>query len=112
MAITLEKIEGRWLIEYMDAWGDDYLHMETRAYIEIKPDGSGEFQFGLVHGYFYGGVSAFKKQPSRFEFTWEGNAECDDASGYGYVCECKKDVIEGYLIIGNGDKSGFMAVRE
>ncbi|MCS3665611.1 hypothetical protein GGP65_003255, partial [Salinibacter ruber] len=41
---------GTWHITWMEMWGEDYLHRETQAYIQIDTGGLGDFQFGLVSG--------------------------------------------------------------
>jgi hypothetical protein len=76
------KYEGTWPITEMEAWGDEYLNMEVQAYIRISRDGGGAFQFGLVSGQLDGEVEATANS-DRFTFTWEGNDECDAASGSG-----------------------------
>lgn len=43
-------IIGRWRITEMEQWDRDYCDMEVPAFIEFRPDGLGEFQFGLVSG--------------------------------------------------------------
>jgi hypothetical protein len=45
----------------------------------------------------------------RFEFTWEGNDECDPASGSGWVRIKEKDALEGEFRIHPGDSSTFSA---
>jgi hypothetical protein len=66
----------------METWGDDYLNMEVQAYIRIRRDGSGDFQFGLVSGQIDGEVVK-RADGDRFEFIWDGNDECDEAAGSG-----------------------------
>jgi hypothetical protein len=74
------KYEGLWHITEMEMWDEDYLNMEVQAFIRIKREGGGEFQFGLVSGQIDGAVVK-TAAGERFEFTWEGNDECDPASG-------------------------------
>ncbi len=47
----------------------------------------------------------------RFEFTWEGNDECDPASGSGWLRMKEKDLLEGKFRIHKGDSSIFLARR-
>ena len=47
----------------------------------------------------------------RFEFTWEGNDECDPACGSGWVGIKGKDLLEGEFRIHNGNSSTFLARR-
>jgi len=47
----------------------------------------------------------------RFEFTWEGNDECDPASGNVWFRMKEKDVVEGEFQIHSGESSTFKARR-
>jgi hypothetical protein len=79
-------------------------------YIMIEPDNLGHFQFGLVYGYIDGRIVDYA-EGKRFEFTWEGNDECDHALGSGWVRIKEKDVLEGEFRIHLGDSSTFLARR-
>jgi len=101
---------GMWHIQNMDAWDDDYLNMEVQAYIEIKSEHLGNFQFGLVSGQLDGEVAQIGDHEI-FYFSWEGGDENDPASGAGW-CQLKdNDTLEGRINIHLGDSSGFRAVR-
>ena len=99
---------GTWRIYEMEAWDEDYFNMEVQAYIKIDSDNLGDFQFGLVSGDIDGKVVDYADE-KRFEFTWEGNDECDPASGSGWVRIKEKDLLEGEFRIHNGDDSTFLA---
>jgi len=101
---------GTWHIYEMEMWDEDYFNMEVQAYIMIKPDNLGHFQFGLVYGYMDGRIVDYA-DGKRFEFTWEGNDECDHALGSGWVRMKEKDVLEGEFRIHLGDSSTFLARR-
>lgn len=104
------KMAGRWHIYEMEQWDKDYLDMEVQAYINIKKDKTGSFQFGLVSGSINGKVIEYA-DGDKFEFTWEGNDECDLASGSGW-CRLKgKDSLEGEFRFHEGDDSTFVATR-
>ena len=100
------KYEGTWHITEMETWGDDYLNMEVQAYIRIRRDGGGDFQFGLVSGQIDGEVVG-----NRFEFTWDGNDECDEASGSGWLEMESRNKLEGKIKIHRGDSSTLAAER-
>ena len=74
------KILGLWHIYQMEQWDEDYFNMEVQAYIKIKEDKTGDFQFGLVRGAIDGSMVKFH-DGDRFEFTWQGSDECDPARG-------------------------------
>lgn len=46
------EFAGKWHIFEMEVWDEDYFNMDVQAYIEIKRDNLGTFQFGLVEGEF------------------------------------------------------------
>lgn len=99
---------GMWYIYEMETWDKDYFNMEVRAYIKIGAGNSGDFQFGLVRGEMDGRVVDYA-DGERFEFTWEGNDECDPACGSGWVKLKGKDLLEGEFRIHNGESSTFLA---
>jgi len=41
---------GIWHIYEMEAWDEEYFNMEVQAYIEVRKEDIGDFQFGLVKG--------------------------------------------------------------
>ena len=101
---SAEKFEGTWHIYEMETWSEDYFNMEVQAYIEIESNGLGHFQFGLVSGQVDG---EFVKDGAdeRFEFDWEGQDECDPASGSGWLRLKGKDTVEGKIRLHLGDSS-------
>jgi hypothetical protein len=104
------KFEGLWHITEMEAWDEDYFNMEVQAYVEINQRGSGDFQFGLVSGCM--DCEIVKDQAGeRLEFTWEGNDECDEASGSGWLKLKDKNTLEGKIKLHGGDSSLFTAKR-
>jgi hypothetical protein len=100
---------GTWRITEMESWDADYFDMEVEAFIKIEPNGRGEFQFGLVCGQMDGDMPNTENE--RFEFTWEGNAECDEAFGSGWLKLKNENLIEGKIKFHNGDSSGLSAKR-
>jgi len=111
MGKTIQRVSGlvgTWHIFEMEMWDEDYFNMEVQAYITIEPTGTGRFQFGLVSGGIDGDFDADGKM---FEFTWEGNDECDPVSGSGWVRLEKKDQVEGKFRLHLGDSSTFEAER-
>ena len=43
-----DVVVGNWRITEMEVWDADYFDMEVPAYLTIRKDLTGEFQFGLV----------------------------------------------------------------
>lgn len=100
---------GRFRIVETEMWGKDYLDMDVPAYMRIKRDGSGEFQFGLVSGNMDCREVKRDGKPA-IEFSWEGYDEMDRASGRGWaILEGNK--LTGRLYFHMGDDSGFVARR-
>jgi hypothetical protein len=104
------KYEGTWHITEMEAWDAGYINMEVQAYLKIRRDGSGEFQFGLVSGQIDGEIEA-TASGDRFAFTWEGNDECDPASGSGWLTREEKNTLKGKIKFHHGDSSMLTAER-
>lgn len=75
--------------------------MEVQAYITLNQGGAGDFQFGLVAG---GLDGEFVRggDTERFEFTWEGNDECDEVSGSGWLRLKSADEVEGSIKLHGG----------
>ena len=104
------KYEGMGHITAMEMWDEDSLTREVQAFIRIKRDGGGEFQFGLVSGRIDGEVVK-TDGGERFEFTWGGNDECDPASGRGGLERTAQNGREGEIKIHQGDGSALTAKR-
>ena len=102
--------EGTWHIYEMEMWDEDYFNMEVQAYIEIRPDNLGNFQFGLVSGYLDGYLEA-ESGKERFVFTWEGQDEMDPMTGSGWIKLKGKNEAVGLIKLHLGDRSGFKARR-
>ena len=99
---------GEWNIIEMEMWDEDYYNMEVQAHIKIETNNHGSFQFGLVSGLIDGAIADYVGQ-DRFEFTFEGNDECEHTSGSGWVMAKEKDIIEGEFRFHLGDNSTFLA---
>jgi len=104
------KYAGLWHITEMEMWDEGYLNMEVQAFIRITREGGGEFQFGLVVGQLDGAVVK-TAAGERFEFAWEGNDECEPASGSGWLAIRAKNELEGKIKIHHGDSSTLTAKR-
>lgn len=102
------NIIGKWNIFEMEMWDEDYFNMEVQAYIEIETSNFGSFQFGLVSAQI-DGKTIGNAGLDRFEFTFEGNDECDPTSGSGWITLKEKDIIEGEFRFHLGDSSMFWA---
>lgn len=102
---------GYWRITKMSEWDKEYCDMDVKAYMKIDNRRSGEFQFGLVQGSMDG---EFKKTPAGllFDFTFEGNDECDNTSGDGWMKVKEDDTAEGEIRFHGGDKSQFWAKKK
>lgn len=95
---------GKWRIIEMSNWDNDYFDMEVPAFIKIDKNLMGSFQFGLVSGQIDGRITKYKGI-ELFEFTWDGNDECDPASGSGEMQLKDENNAEGTIQIHLGDRS-------
>ncbi|MGF1521554.1 MAG: hypothetical protein ACFBSF_04455 [Leptolyngbyaceae cyanobacterium] len=104
----MQTFDGIWHIYEMELWDENYFNMEVQAHVTIDGLG-GSFQFGLVSGGIDGEIVKEGKT-ERFEFTWEGNDECDEASGSGWLKLLKTaDELAGCIKLHGGDRSLFSA---
>lgn len=110
LTMSTNPIYGRWLIDSMTEWDDDFINAEMRGYFEFGYDGTGSFHFGYVHGVIDYRLGTRDGKPCA-EFTWEGNDEMDSAKGRGWAVNDGDD-IEGMLFFHQGDESGFKAKRK
>ena len=105
----MQNLTGTWEIQEMETWDEDYFNMEVQAYITIKKNQTGQFQFGLVSGHF----SVGNIENGRLSFEWAGNDEMDEASGTGWVELKFNDEIKGHFSFHfMGDDSTFSATRK
>lgn len=101
---------GTWHIYAMEMWSADYFNMEVQAFVEIRPDNLGSFQFGLVSGGLNRHLEG-KPPRQRFAFTWEGNDEMDPVSGSGWMRQKGDAEVLGLINIHQHDRSRFKARR-
>ncbi len=101
---------GNWHIYEMELWDEDYFNMEVQAYVEVRSDNLGNFQFGLVSGYLDGYIED-EPETGRFVFTWEGQDEMDPMTGSGWMKLEGKNKVKGLIKLHLGDRSGFKARR-
>ena len=94
----------------MELWDEDYFNMEVQAYIEVRPDYLGNFQFGLVSGYLDGYIEE-ETGKKRFLFSWEGQDEKDPITGSGWLRLSGKSEVVGLIELHLGDWSEFKARR-
>jgi hypothetical protein len=105
-----KSIFGRWRITHMDEWDQDFVNEEVEGYIRFDNGGSGEFQFGYVHGWIDHELTERDGKPA-VEWSWEGNDEMDPVSGRGWAVLQNGEALTGKLAFHHGDKSGFLAVK-
>ena len=74
------------------------------AYIRFDPRGAGEFVFGTVTG----GLD-YRHIGEGADFTWQGNAEMDEASGSGWTKLNDDGSLGGEIKFHLGDRSAFKA---
>ena len=108
MARRTASIDGRWRITHMDLWDREAIDLLGPAFVEFEGDG-GHFRFIAVDGSMSCEHGQRRGRP-HVEFTWEGNDECDPASGRGWATLCKDGAIAGHIYIHDADDSGFTAI--
>ena len=109
MKQLLPSISGRWRIVWMEEWDQEYVDLVEPAYVSINSQGNGEFQFGVVTGYFHA-----NPEKMYFDSKWEGSQECDEACGEidGTIDEeGQEDTLCGTISFWEGDESEYRAIR-
>ncbi len=110
MITNNSNYQGKWHIEEMSMWDEDYFNMGVQAYVEVKANNLGYFQFGLVQGQLDGKMVEYPNGV-RFEFTWDGADENDPANGSGWFKLADANSIEGEIRLHFGDDSTFKAKK-
>jgi hypothetical protein len=100
---------GRWRIESMSAWDEDFIDEEEEGFIEFDDEGWGGFHFGYVHGRMDCRLTTRDGEPA-VEWTWDGNDEMDLAQGRGWAV-VKGDKLYGMIFFHGGDDSDFVAKK-
>jgi len=104
------SIAGKWRITEMDVWDQDAFDLlgprsSASMANALAASGSSRLRGGMDcrHGERDGRPCV--------EFTWDGNDECDPASGRGWVRLEKDGTLSGHIFFHQGDASGFKAIR-
>lgn len=98
------SIDGIYEIVEMELWDKDAIDLVEPGYISIKG------KKGNLHFICVDGEMDIQKGKDRYLFTWEGNDECDPASGYGNFT-CSGNTLIGRIYIHDSDDSSFVAVK-
>ena len=106
-----KKLVGRWRIQEMDVWDRDAIDLIGPAFIEFRTDQTGNFGFIAVEGWMDCREATIDDFPG-LEFSWDGNDECDPASGRGWVALQPDGSLKGHIFFHMGDDSEFRAERE
>lgn len=97
-------INGKYEIIEMELWDRDAIDLTETGYFEINGK-LGSFHFICVDG-----QMRLSKQKDGYIFKWEGNDECDPASGHGNFL-VKENRMIGRIYFKNGEDSSFTAVK-
>jgi len=98
------SIDGLYEIVEMEVWDKDAIDLVEPGYISING------KKGKLHFICVDGVMVIKKVKDKYVFTWEGNNECDPASGYGDFT-FSGDKLTGRIYLHDSDDSSFVAVK-
>jgi hypothetical protein len=102
------SISGKWRITEMDVWDREAIDLVGPAFIEFRGQG-GEFHFIAVDGWMNCRHGQRSGRPY-VDFTWEGNDECDAASGRGWAELLKDGSLTGHIYFHQREDSGFKAI--
>ena len=101
---------GKWRITEMSAWDKKYFDEEVLAYIKIENSLMGDFHFGYVQGQMDGRITK-RQDGNYYEFTFDGNDECDPAFGNDWIKLKEGNHAEGEIKFHLGDNSTFQLKR-
>lgn len=104
------RIIGKWRITEMDMWDQVAFDLLGPAFFSFDGKRSGNFRFIAVEGWMDCRYETQDGKPF-VEFTWDGNDECDPASGRGWVRLEGDGTLSGHVFFHQGDDSGFKAIR-
>jgi len=99
------NIDGNYEIVEMEVWSKDAIDLVEPGYIRIKGN-SGKLHFICVDG----NMDIRKAKSGAYKFSWDGNDECDPASGFGEFTR-DGDTLTGRIYIHDGDDSSFVAKK-
>lgn len=102
------NISGKWRITKMDLWDQEAIDLLGPAFIEFK-GARGQFRFIAVDGSMDCRHGQRNGRPS-VDFTWDGNDECDPASGRGWLHLQEDGSLTGHIYFHQGDDSAFKAI--
>lgn len=105
-----KNLTGTWHIYEMEEYDEDDFNMETQAYIKLKTNNSGNFEFANINGCIDGKMVRYS-EGNQFEFNWEGAEEGQDISGSGWIKLKSKNIIKGELRFFCGEDTKFLARR-
>lgn len=101
---------GAWRIVEMELWAQEDVDLVGPGFIEFGDDGLGRFRFIAVEG-----SMDCREEPRDgcpgLGFTWDGNDDCDHASGRGWAVLEEDGSLSGRIYFHLGDDSGFRAAR-
>ena len=99
------NIDGTYEIIEMEQWAKENIDLVEPGSIRINGT-RGQLHFICVDG----DMDIRKDKSGGYKFSWDGNDECDPASGFGeFVCD--GDTLTGRIYIHDGDDSSFVAKK-
>lgn len=101
---------GTWHIYAMQMWDASAFNAEVQAFVQVRADNTGSFQFCLVSGEIDGTLEGTPPD-ERFAFTWGGADEMEPVHGRGWLRLKTDDEMLGLFHIHGHDRSKFRARR-
>jgi hypothetical protein len=108
--VTRMRIAGTWRISEMEFWDQESVELLGPAFIEFGQDGTGQFRFIAVEGWM-DCRHGHRDGRACVEFTWDGQDDCDPASGRGWAVLEEDGTLRGHIFIHRADDSAFSAIR-
>ena len=105
-----KKYCGKWRIEEMEQWDNDYIDLVVPGNLTLKEDETGSIQFGVVDADL-DCRSKLIDDLIRIDFSFEGEEEGDPVCGRGWAT-VKGEKMTGRIFFHFGEESNFVASKK
>ena len=105
------KYIGKWRIEKMELWDQDFIDLVGQGHITLKRGNRGSFHFGAVDCELDCRIEKFGSA-ELIQFSFLGEDEGDPVCGRGWGVIGRDEKLMGRIYFHQGDDSAFLASRQ
>jgi hypothetical protein len=111
MAKAKTNLMGRWVVQSMSMWDDDYINEEVPSFFDFGKKNLGSFHFGYVQGDVDYRLTERDGKPAvEFSFMGFDAGGGDEGSGRGWMV-LEGDLLTGMFFFHCGDESEIVLNR-